>query len=381
MITSTSLFLQYGLRASRTVLGSGWNRLPFFRWISALSAISSENAVSLFPTVAARDPEAGWKVLVQGDIYTSGHVGLTKRLLLRFLQRLLRASDEMIQGEIFQQRIGRFLARDERGKTISVRIGNEVFPVPDKSGPTGHFSGMVRVPDQVFEAGPEPGVEPLRGKVEVEFPAGDGRKVAGEVFLLNPEGISVISDIDDTVKHSYVACRRTLLQKTFLKEFEVIEGMADVYRRWASHGAAFHYVSSSPWHLYQHLANFLALANFPDGSYHLRSFRLRDHFFRRFLMLRRAGKGTVISSLLRMFPRRQFVLVGDSGESDPEIYGAIARRFPEQVRKIYIRDLGGPKSTAKRYARAFRQLPTESWQLFRNTEDLSELPIDNLLAK
>ena len=121
-------------------------------------------------------------------------------------------------------------------------------------------------------------------------------------------------------------------------------------------GAAFHYVSSSPWQLYEHLAEHLASEGFPTGSFHLKAFRLRDHLLRRILMLRRSGKLGVIRGLFKMFPQRRFLLVGDSGEHDPEIYRALARRYPQQVAGIFIRQLAGEKDLRRRYARAFRRV-------------------------
>src|SRR5439155_2309238 len=131
-------------------------------------------------------------------------------------------------------------------------------------------------------------------------------------------------------------------------------------------GAAFHYVSSSPWQLYEHLVAHLAEEGFPTGSFHLRSFRLRDHLLRRILMLRRSGKAGVIRSLLKMFPQRQFLLVGDSGERDPEIYGAMARRYPRQVAGILIRQLSGERGVRRRYARAFRRVDPKRLTLFED---------------
>jgi len=78
----------------------------------------------------------------------------------------------------------------------------------------------------------------------------------------------------------------------------------------------------------------------------------------------------VIASLVRMMPGRRFVLVGDSGEHDPEVYGAIARRFPRQIERVFIREMPGPKSTLRRYERAFRQLPAELWQIYRRPNEL-----------
>jgi phosphatidate phosphatase APP1 len=200
-----------------------------------------------------------------------------------------------------------------------------------------------------------------------------GAPARGAVLLVEPEGVSVISDIDDTLKHTGVGCRRTLLANTFLRPFESIPGMAERFRRWAAAGAVFHYVSASPWQLYEHLARHLAEEGFPPGSFHLRAFRLRDHLLRRLWLVRRSGKWRMLCQLLAMFPRRQFVLVGDSGERDPELYGALARRFPQQVISIWIRQLERLPDL-RRYTRAFRGVPEGCWHLFRSAEELHGQP-------
>ena len=212
-----------------------------------------------------------------------------------------------------------------------------------------------------------------RVTLAVQPPGAAVPAACGHAFLLPPEGVSVISDIDDTLKYSHVACKRTLLTNTFLREFEPIAGMAELFRQWAAGGVAFHYVSSSPWQLYRHLAEHLDQQGFPDGSYHLRAFRLRDHLIRRLLMLRRSGKAAVIRGILQMFPGRAFILVGDSGEADPEIYGLMARKFPGQVAGIYIRQIAGRRDTPARYQRAFRGVPYEAVRLFREPTELADV--------
>ncbi len=90
-------------------------------------------------------------------------------------------------------------------------------------------------------------------------------------------------------------------------------------------------------------------------------------------MLRRSGKLGVIRSLFKMFPRRRFLLVGDSGEHDPEIYGALARRYPHQVVGILIRQLTGERSLRRRYARAFRRVDVSQLKLFEHASELAGL--------
>jgi phosphatidate phosphatase APP1 len=331
--------------------------------------LGREDRVVLFPSLGhlSRDGQH-WVVGVHGDVYAGGKVGLTKRMLLKLLQRAMRAPDAAMRSELFQDRIARFVARDRPGCRVAVRIGEQVHVLPKKTRRNGHFQAAVRIPiGRLDEEG--------TAQIELQVCGCDDRRslAAGQVHLLADTGLSVISDIDDTLKHSYVGCKRTLLANTFLRPFETIPGMAPLFREWAEQGAAFHYVSSSPWQLYRHLAEHLDQEGFPTGSFHLRAFRLRDHLIRSILMLRRSGKASVIRSIFRTFPRRRFVLVGDSGEADPEIYGAMARKYPLQVAGIYIRQLGGPKDAPARYAKAFRCLPESGFRLYREAQELAEV--------
>ena len=80
---------------------------------------------------------------------------------------------------------------------------------------------------------------------------------------------------------------------------------------------------------------------------------------------------------MKAFPGRQFVLVGDSAERDPEIYGAAARLYPDRVAAIYIRQVGERSLDRPRAEQAFRGLSNELWTTF---EAADELPL-TLLQK
>jgi phosphatidate phosphatase APP1 len=69
-----------------------------------------------------------------------------------------------------------------------------------------------------------------------------------------------------------------------------------------------------------------------------------------------------------MFPKRRFILVGDSGEKDPEIYGALARSQPGRIVGIFIRDVTG--DAAARYEAAFRGVPRETWAVFKDPAEV-----------
>jgi phosphatidate phosphatase APP1 len=344
-----------------------------------ISDLDPRDQVVLFPSLGHLGADGLWHVQVHGDVFSPApKLSLGKRFLLRMLQKSMRASDEAFASEIFQQRIARFLAINGHDKRIAIRIGDVEHPLAGRSRRNGHFHATLTIsPAALARAGLGPAGQPLA--LNICGRAADASP-AGQVYLVPPQGLSIISDIDDTLKHTHVGCRRSLLANTFLREFETIEGMAPLYRDWAARGAAFHYVSSSPWQLYGNLAEHLQAEGFPAGSFHLRWFRLRDHLLRRILLLRRSGKITVIQAILKLFPQRRFVLIGDSGEKDPEIYGALARKYRGQVAKILIREMPGPRANAARFAKAFRKLPPSVYMLYREPSEIAA-SIDELLPR
>lgn len=69
---------------------------------------------------------------------------------------------------------------------------------------------------------------------------------------------------------------------------------------------------------------------------------------------------------------RSLVLVGDSGEHDPEIYGNVTRMYPKRVRRIFIRAVKGEKPNDARFVKAFKDIPREKWLVF--TDPVKDLP-------
>jgi hypothetical protein len=67
------------------------------------------------------------------------------------------------------------------------------------------------------------------------------------------------------------------------------------------------------------------------------------------------------------------VLVGDSGEHDPEVYAAIAGEFPERVRGIFIRAVRSEHLDRDRYGDLFGGLAERRWIIF---EEIGALPRD-----
>lgn len=174
----------------------------------------------------------------------------------------------------------------------------------------------------------------------------------GRVRLIEADGVSVISDVDDTIKVTNIPSGHAeVLKNTFFREFTAAPCMADLYQSYGD-DVSFHYVSGGPWQMYSPLAEFMFDENtgFPEGTFHMKNVRtnlFESESFEDIWKLIGSGSQQVtfeqkvgqISALLQDFPRREFVLIGDSGEKDPEVFAAIRERFPDQVAEIQIRDV------------------------------------------
>jgi phosphatidate phosphatase APP1 len=94
-------------------------------------------------------------------------------------------------------------------------------------------------------------------------------------------------------------------------------------------------VSHSPWNLYRYLEFFLKQNAFPKGPILLRSFK--DIFKKR--TGDQPQKHIEIVNILKTYPNLKFILIGDSGEYDADIYMDVAKEFPSQVAAIYLRSV------------------------------------------
>lgn len=336
--------------------------------------------VVLFPSYGRyMEDERSWRLHIRGAVFDPREIRLRKRVMLRLLRRLLSAEQHQFESEIFRERIEAFVAATARGRRVVVRIGERHFPLSEGSHRCGRFGATLRISDaEMDRLRADNWVDRDQLSIVVKGPSDRCPDSLGRVHLLRNQGWSVVSDIDDTIKHTNVMSKRELLANTFLREFRVIDGMADVYQQLAECGAQFHYVSSSPWQLYVPLAELCEAAGFPSGTFHLRSFRLRDHVMRR-VTLHRGGKAVEIRHLVESFPRRRFLLVGDSGERDPEIYGRLARRYPDQIAGVLIRQIDEKPFAGARTRKVVARLPGQTVRTFDNPSDLSAI-CDELLA-
>jgi len=156
----------------------------------------------------------------------------------------------------------------------------------------------------------------------------------------------VISDLDDTVVHTDAANILRMARNVFLSNALTrlpFEGVAAFYR--ALHaGSTGHaqnpmfYVSNSAWNMYDLLSDFLNLHEIPIGPViFLRNWGISDEGIAPFNVSRH--KLDYIRRILETFTDLPFILIGDSGERDPEIYTEAVRLHPNRIMAVYIRNV------------------------------------------
>jgi len=334
-------------------------------------AVARHEQVVFYPSYAARMAGGGsWSLMVQGRVFDPRISWLRRRPMLAVVKRVMQF--DRTAEEYFRSRMRQFLMSGVRGRTVTVRIGDREHPVGE-SDYMGLFQGTVTVTgDEVArlaEATTDRGLWLPFGAV---LPDNDLRESSGRLQLIEPTGVSIISDVDDTIKHSNVPNRHDLFRNTFTRTFVPVQGMPELYRECAEAGAAFHFVSGSPWQLYEPLSEFLRAENYPSGSFHLKRFRFRDSARKLRPSPQKAHKRAAIEPIITAFPQRRFILIGDSGEQDSEIYSSFLRERPQQIAGIFIRAIRGETRTADKFRAAFAGLDPSKWTVYREPDEIHE---------
>ncbi|HYE56400.1 MAG TPA: phosphatase domain-containing protein, partial [Chitinophagaceae bacterium] len=167
------------------------------------------------------------------------------------------------------------------------------------------------------------------------------------LFIPYPTQLGFISDIDDTFLISHSSNLRKRLFVLFTRNAhsrQPFKGVVRHYQALTQAGTTenapnpFFYVSSSEWNLFNYILEFTTVNGLPRGVFLLSQMK-------RFRQLFKTGQnkhGTKFMRIVRIlenYPSQRFVLLGDSSQMDPDIYAAVAKHFPNQVRAVYIRDV------------------------------------------
>ena len=150
----------------------------------------------------------------------------------------------------------------------------------------------------------------------------------------------IISDIDDTLMETgaYSLVRNlwttftgsALTRRIFPDAVALMDALSDRGRN------PVYYVSSSPWNLHHFLTRVFDRAGLPAGPMFLRDLGVgRDKFI---TGTHGDHKGEAIDRILAATPDLPFILIGDTGQHDAEVYLEACRRHGPRIRAVILRE-------------------------------------------
>lgn len=273
-----------------------------------------------------------------------------------------RSDRLFLQGRVLEDR---HEIISQPGDTLWNNLVNMYRRIETDEVPHARVHAQARGADQVVEADEEgffqvwldfqtaQTTDQLWQPIELELISPVSRKQVGPVrttgrVLVPPPSarFAVISDIDDTVIQTDATHLLRMARTVFLGNARTrlpFPGVAAFYRALyagesGSEQNPLFYISSSPWNLYDLLVEFFHLQNIPIGPVlFLRDFGLTstelvptDNYKHKIGLIRRT---------LDLYPDLPFILIGDSGQQDPEIYTQVVEEHPRRILAVYIRNV------------------------------------------
>lgn len=168
----------------------------------------------------------------------------------------------------------------------------------------------------------------------------------GEILISKQfNGCGIISDIDDTILHTNILNKLKMVLNTIRYDAMnriAFDGVSELYQKLSdNHRNPLIFISGSSYNLYEMLDTFCQINNIPKAPFLLRDLGIgpdqwitqKSHSF----------KMENAEVILNTYKKLPFILIGDSGEKDPEIYHQIYKDFPGRIKAIYIRHVHSDK--------------------------------------
>jgi len=353
-------------------------------------ASSGTEELMLFPTYSRRTRYGEIEVDVKGLLSSPGLPGWRNKMIMMSARKIMGiqreqpaqeararsldsddSADDTLKPPVRRRsddatlslRLTPFMLQPVSNRTLRVTLYSSKGTISSQEVVTtssGHFSSRI-------------GTWTMPSAISVEVDK--DLSLSEPVVVEETKGVSVISDIDDTIKHSAIYLgAKEVFRNTFLRNLSElrVKGVSEWYSALKDLNVSIHYVSNAPWQLYPVLKEFLFIAGLPAGSIHLKHY---SGVLQGIFEPTAGRKRLSIIKVVEDFPERKFVLVGDSGEMDLEVYTDIALLHPHQVIGIYIRDV-----TTEQERRFFdgheQQLPPSTNSSYPNSANSSTISLN-----
>ena len=320
------------------------------------ACINPDEEVTLFNTYAYYTKSSDtWTLNIHGWIYEPDYSIVTRNVFVKLIEAVVGTITT--EPNFLDERIAPFLVDNEGDEKIIVSMVNETFTLKESES-TGLFTGEITLSNEQVKA--------FSSNNQLTYtlimPKEDKRVFRGTVSLIEPNGTMIVSDIDDTIKVTEVYLGNTkIIDNTFLQTPKVAQGMQTLYQKLQNENdnTTFHYVSGSPWQLYTFVQDFVTNNTFANGTFHLKELRLNPLSSTLYNFLDTDStyvhKIDTITQMMKDFPAKQFILIGDSGEKDVEVYGDLYKEYASQIKAIYIRNVTDETQNNARMKSAYGQ--------------------------
>jgi phosphatidate phosphatase APP1 len=256
-----------------------------------------------------------------------GEILVRGRVLL--LKKITRATEAEPLWRNIVNTYRRFQSAEVAGARVQASYGS--MSAEDLTDSEGHF--RIRLAADLLDR------DQLWHEVSLQLP--DSGATAVSHVILPPAGAAfgIISDIDDTIVQtgatSLLRMARSLMANAATRL--PFEGVADLYAALHAARNPIFYVSSGPWNLYELLHDFMDLNGIPPGPMFLQDWGIDEETF--ILGSHERHKLEQVQTIVDYYPHLPFVLIGDSGQHDPEIYLQVIQTHPGRIKAVIIRDV------------------------------------------
>ncbi|KAI9805363.1 MAG: hypothetical protein M1833_005816 [Piccolia ochrophora] len=194
-------------------------------------------------------------------------------------------------------------------------------------------------------------------------------------YLVPPEGLTIISDIDDILRITKIYQPKEGLLNSFARPFVKWKNMPDIYANWSRSipDFHFHYLTTTPEQVTRNYMEFI-YGNYPGGSFDTRPLNFSD------VSATLSIRKFLLTKIFQTYPRRKFILMADTTNSDVmSAYPQLAIDYPEQVGCIFLRNTSAtdPGNKFPYNTKGFKDLDQDQYMFFRVPDDLTNLDIVN----
>lgn len=221
------------------------------------------------------------------------------------------------------------------GGAVTPPGGNQIIKLPIPTTPEGDFDTFLPINNAGLVAGNTTNQIQRLNSYAQGAPIGNAT-----AYLVPPQGLTIISDIDDILRVTKIYEPAEGLLNSFARPFVPWMNMPSIYANWSAHipNFHFHYLTTTPEQVTRNYMDFI-YATYPGGSFDTRPLNFSD------VSATLSIRKFLLQKVFRTFPDRKFVLIADTSNSDVmRDYPAMATEFPGQVQCIFLRNTSGTDS-------------------------------------